>query len=39
MKQPLALRIQSDLLAAVRRCAAEENRTVTNFIETALKAA
>ena len=38
MKQPIALRIEVDLLNEVRRCAAEENRTLTNFIETALKA-
>jgi hypothetical protein len=38
MKQPIALRIEADLLMEVRRCAAEENRTLTNFIETVLKA-
>jgi hypothetical protein len=38
MKQPIALRIEADLLAEIRNCAAEENRTVTNFIETVLKA-
>jgi len=38
MKQPIALRMEADLLTEVRRCAAEENRTVTNFIETVLKA-
>lgn len=38
MKQPLALRIEPDLLEAVRRCAADENRSLTNFIETVLKA-
>lgn len=37
MKQPIALRIEVDLLEAVRRCAAEENRTLTNFIETVLR--
>lgn len=37
MKQAIALRIDPDLLADVRRCAAEENRTLTNFIETVLK--
>ncbi|MFC7478273.1 hypothetical protein ACFQS7_28300 [Dankookia sp. GCM10030260] len=37
MKQPIALRIEADLLAEVRRCASEENRTLTNFIETVLK--
>ena len=38
MKRPIALRIEAGLLAAVRRCAAEENRSLTNFIETVLKA-
>lgn len=38
VKQPLALRIEAGLLAAVRRCASEENRSLTNFIETVLKA-
>ena len=38
MKQAIALRIDPNLLASARRCAAEENRTLTNFIETALKA-
>ena len=38
MKQPIALRIEPDLLKEVRRCASEENRTLTNFIETVLKA-
>ena len=38
MKQPIALRIEVDLLKEVRRCASEENRTLTNFIETVLKA-
>jgi hypothetical protein len=37
-KQPLALRIDADLLNEARRCAAGENRTLTNFIETLLKA-
>jgi hypothetical protein len=37
-KQPLALRIDADLLNEARRCAAEENRTLTNLIETLLKA-
>jgi hypothetical protein len=37
MKQAIALRIDPDLLADVRRCAADENRTLTNFIETVLK--
>lgn len=38
MKRPLALRIEPELLEAVRRCAAEENRSLTNFVETTLKA-
>ena len=38
VKRPIALRIEAGLLAAVRRCAAEENRSSTNFIETVLKA-
>jgi hypothetical protein len=37
MKQSIALRIEIDLLKEVRRCASEENRTLTNFIETVLK--
>ena len=37
MKEPIALRIEADLLKEVRRCASEENRTLTNFIETVLK--
>jgi hypothetical protein len=38
MKQPLTLRIEPDLLDATRWCAAKENRSLTNFVETALKA-
>ncbi|MCB4825580.1 hypothetical protein [Roseicella aerolata] len=38
MKQPIALRLEVDLLKEMRRCASEENRTLTNFIETVLKA-
>ena len=38
MKLPLTLRIEPDLLDATRRCAAKENRSLTNFVETALKA-
>jgi hypothetical protein len=37
VKQQIALRIEADLLQKVRRCAADENRTMTNFIETVLK--
>ena len=37
MKQPLAIRIDADLLAAARECARRDNRTLTNFIETVLR--
>jgi hypothetical protein len=37
MKHPVTLRIDPELLAASRRCAAVENRTLTNFVETVLK--
>ncbi|WP_267358568.1 MULTISPECIES: hypothetical protein [unclassified Methylobacterium] len=37
MKKPLAIRIDADLLAATRDCARRDNRTLTNFIETALR--
>lgn len=36
MKHPLSLRIDADLLAAARDCARQDNRTLTNFIETTL---
>ena len=37
MKTPITIRVEAGLLAAARRCAAEENRTLTNFIETVLR--
>lgn len=37
MKKPLAIRIDEALLDASRECAAEENRTLTNLIETVLR--
>lgn len=37
MKTPLALRIDPTVLAAARECARQDNRTLTNFIETALR--
>ncbi|MCJ2119535.1 hypothetical protein MKK65_23705 [Methylobacterium sp. J-001] len=37
MKTPIALRIDPELLAAARECARQDNRTLTNFIETALR--
>lgn len=37
MKTPLALRIDPEVLAAARACARRDNRTLTNFIETALR--
>ncbi|MCJ2033379.1 YlcI/YnfO family protein [Methylobacterium sp. J-068] len=37
MKKPLALRIEPDLLDAARECARRDNRSLTNFIETALR--
>lgn len=37
MKTPITVRIEAELLAKVRRCAREENRTLTNFIETVLR--
>ena len=36
LKKPLAIRIDADILAATRDCARRDNRTLTNFIETAL---
>jgi hypothetical protein len=36
-KTPITLRIEPELLAAVRHQANAENRTLTNFIETVLK--
>ncbi|MCJ2092070.1 MULTISPECIES: YlcI/YnfO family protein [unclassified Methylobacterium] len=37
MKTPIALRIDPEILAAARECARQDNRTLTNFIETALR--
>lgn len=37
MKTPLALRIDPEVLAAARACARLDNRSLTNFIETALR--
>ncbi len=37
MKQPITIRLDPEILAAARARAKEENRTLTNFLETALK--
>ncbi len=37
MKTPVTVRTHSELLADARHCAREENRTLTNFIETVLR--
>jgi hypothetical protein len=37
MKQTITIRIDLELLASARKCAKQENRTLTNFIETVLK--
>ena len=37
MKTPITVRIEADLLEAVRDRARQENRTLTNFIETVLR--
>jgi hypothetical protein len=37
MKQAITVRIDPELLASARLCAKQENRTLTNFLETALK--
>jgi predicted HicB family RNase H-like nuclease len=37
MKQAITIRIDPELLANARARAKEENRTLTNFLETALK--
>ena len=37
MKQAITVRIDPELLAIARACAKSENRTLTNFLETALK--
>jgi hypothetical protein len=36
-KKPITVRLNSDLLDEVRESAARENRSLTNFIETALR--
>ena len=37
MKKPITVRVEAGLLAEARRCASQENRTLTNFIETVLR--
>ncbi|QPF83803.1 hypothetical protein IC762_29605 [Bradyrhizobium genosp. L] len=37
MKQAITVRIDPELLAVARAHAKQENRTLTNFLETALK--
>ncbi len=37
MKTPITVRVEAGLLAAARHGAAQENRTLTNLIETALR--
>jgi hypothetical protein len=37
MKHPITIRLDPELLAIARIRAKEENRTLTNFLETALK--
>jgi hypothetical protein len=37
MRQAVTFRLNADLLSEARRCAAQENRTLTNFMETLLK--
>jgi hypothetical protein len=37
MKHPITIRLDPELLASARIRAKEENRTLTNFLETALK--
>jgi hypothetical protein len=37
MRQAVTFRLNSELLEEARRCAVEENRTLTNFMETLLK--
>jgi DNA phosphorothioation-dependent restriction protein DptG len=38
VKKPVTFRIDPDLLEQARRAAEAENRTLTNFIETVLRA-
>lgn len=37
MRHAVTFRLDAELLAEARRCAAEENRTLTNFMETLVK--
>jgi hypothetical protein len=37
LKTPVTIRLNPDLLAEVRQSAARDNRSLTNFIETALR--
>lgn len=37
MRKAVTLRLDPGLLAQARRCAIEENRTLTNLIETMIK--
>ncbi|GIK96328.1 MAG: hypothetical protein BroJett029_05370 [Alphaproteobacteria bacterium] len=37
MKKPMTIRIDTDVLEAVKTRAQRENRTVTNYIETVLR--
>jgi hypothetical protein len=37
LKTPVTVRLNPDLLAEVRQSAARDNRSLTNFIETALR--
>jgi hypothetical protein len=37
MKQAVTIRIDPESLANARKCAKQENRPLTNFIETVLK--
>jgi hypothetical protein len=36
-KTPVTVRLNPELLAEIRKSAARDNRTLTNFIETALR--
>jgi hypothetical protein len=37
LKTPVTVRLNPDLLAEVRQSAARDNRSLTNYIETALR--
>jgi hypothetical protein len=37
VKKPITVRVEAELLTEARRCASQENRTLTNFIETVLR--